>query len=280
MLGSIVIEPPGGRECGSTYRRRARGGLGCQAAPLWSQWAGVPLRMDYSDSMAQMRRNLEQSNGLLEGSQLVAAFGSRMALTLFVGATRPAQLLVGAVTTEAEALERLQQQRADLLLCTDRLEQGNGGSLVAAAKRLRPQPRAVLIVTQPRRTQLIHTALQAGCDGLCLEANIGRGTVLQALSCVAQGASYIDRDLRASLLHALPGFDGRPLAALTPRELEVLGLMARSLNNQAIAQQLIVSLETAKTHVQHVLAKLQAADRLQAVVRGIRLGLVDWPEPG
>ena len=236
--------------------------------------------MDFTPRMAQMRHNLELSNGLLLGTRLVAAIGSRMALTLLVSATRPGEQLVGAVTTEAEALEQLEQQQATLLLCTDRLEQGHGGSLVAAAKRLNPQLRTLLIVTQPRRSQLIHTALQAGCDGLCLEANIGMGTVRQALSCVEQGAAYIDRDLRASFLHALPGLDGQPLTPLTARELEVLALMAQSFNNPAIARQLVISPETAKTHVQNVIAKLQASDRLQAVVRGIRLGLVDWPEPG
>ena len=236
--------------------------------------------MDYTERMAQMRHNLALSNGLLLGTRLVAAIGSRMALTLFVSATLPGEQLVAAVTTEAEALQRIDQHQATLLLCTDRLEQGHGGSLVAAAKARNPELRTLLIVTQPRRTQLIHTALQAGCDGLCLEANIGMGTVLQALSCVEQGASYIDRDLRASFLHALPGMDGRPLTPLTVRELEVLALMAESLNNPAIARQLVISPETAKTHVQNVIAKLQARDRLQAVVRGIRLGLVDWPEPG
>ena len=236
--------------------------------------------MDFSERMAQVRRNVERSNQLLAGSRLVAAMGSPMALSLFISATDPGDQLVGAVTAEAEALDHLQSRSADLLVCTDRLEQGNGGSLVAAAKRLSPQPRALLIVTQPRRTMLIHTALQAGCDGLCLEANIGMGTVLQALRCIAGGASYIDGDLRTSFLNSLPGLDGRPLTPLTARELEVLALMTKSLNNQQIARRLFISAETVKSHVQHINEKLQTGDRLQAVIHGIRLGLVDWPDPG
>ena len=245
-------------ECGSTYR----------------------AAMDFSERMEEVRRNIERSNALLADSRMVAAVGSRMALSLLVSATRPGDQLVGAVTTEAEALERLQHHQADLLLCTDRLEQGNGGSLVAAAKRLSPQPRALLIVTQPRRTMLIHTALQAGCDGLCLESNIGMGTVLQALRCIAGGASYLDGDLRSTFLNSLPGLDGRPLTPLSSRELEVLALMAESRNNLQIARQLFLSAETVKSHVQHISEKLQTRDRLQAVVHGIRLGLVDWPDPG
>ena len=236
--------------------------------------------MDFSGRLAEVRDNVAQSNALLSGSRLVAAMGSRMALTLLVGATRPGVQLVGAVTQEAEALAKLQEQRADLLLCTDRLEQGNGGSLVAAAKRLSPPPRVLLIVTQPRRTMLIHTALQAGCDGLCLEANIGMGTVLRALRCIAGGASYLDGDLRSTFLNSLPGLDGRPLTPLSARELEVLALMADSLNNLQIGRRLFLSPETVKSHVQHIGEKLQTRDRLQAVVHGIRLGLVDWPDPG
>ena len=235
--------------------------------------------MDFTDLMAQMRRNTEASNGLLEGTRLVAAMGSRLALSLFVSAIRPGAQLVGAVTSEAAALQRLEQHQADLLLCTDRLEQGHGASLVAAAKGIRPQLRTLLIVTQPRRTALIEQALQAGCDGLCLESNIGMGTVLQALTCVDLGAAYIDRDLRASQLHGLSGLDGHPLTPLTPREREVLMLMSQSLNNLEIAQRLVISPETVKSHVQRIVTKLQARDRLQAVLQGIRAGLVEWPEP-
>jgi DNA-binding NarL/FixJ family response regulator len=59
----------------------------------------------------------------------------------------------------------------------------------------------------------------------------------------------------------------------------VLTLMSHSLNNQEIAQRLVISPETAKTHVQRILTKLQARDRLQAALQGIRAGLVEWPEP-
>jgi DNA-binding NarL/FixJ family response regulator len=235
--------------------------------------------MDFTERLKQLRQNTEASNGLLEGTRLVVAMGSRLALSLFVSAIRPGAQLVGAVTGEAEALQRLERHQADLLLCTDQLEQGNGGSLVAAAKRLSPQLRTLLIVTQPRRTAQIEQALQAGCDGLCLESNIGMGTVLQALTCVDLGAAYIDRDLRPSQLQGWAGLDGQPLTPLTPREREVLTLMSHSLNNQEIAQRLVISPETAKTHVQRILTKLQARDRLQAVLQGIRLGLVEWPEP-
>ncbi|MEY4297080.1 MAG: hypothetical protein RLZZ423_259 [Cyanobacteriota bacterium] len=236
--------------------------------------------MDFSQRIDPMRENIGLGNALLSGTQLVAAMGSPMALGLFMCVIRPGKQVVGATTTQAEALEALQRHRADLLVCTDRLDEGNGGQLVEAAKQLHPSPRTLLIVTQPRRTMLIHTALAAGCDGLCLEANIGLGNMLQALRCIDRGASYIDRELHRSFLHSLPGLDGRPLTPLTGRELEVLTLMTRSLNNQEIARELFLSSETVKSHVQHIGEKLQARNRLQAVLLAIRMDLVDWPDPG
>lgn len=56
-------------------------------------------------------------------------------------------------------------------------------------------------------------------------------------------------------------------------------LMSQSLNNLEIAQRLVISPETVKSHVQRIMTKLQARDRLQAVLQGIRAGLVEWPEP-
>ena len=236
--------------------------------------------LDYTALMAQVRHNIDRSNGLLEHTRLVAAMGSRMALSLFISATRPGGQLVGAATTESEALQLLDRHEADLLLCTDRLEQGNGGSLVSAARRRSSPPRTLMIVTQPRRVMVIRTALQAGCDGLCLEANIGMGTVLQALTCVEGGATYLDRELRQHYLEALPDLNGRALTPLTLREQQVLELLTCGLNNQQIGRRLYIGPETVKSHVQRILEKLQANDRTHAAIQGIRLGLVDWPEPG
>ena len=72
---------------------------------------------------------------------------------------------------------------------------------------------------------------------------------------------------------------GEPLPRrLTPRELEVLGLMKRGRSNRQIAQDLVISLGTAKNHVEHVIAKLGVSDRTQAVVKALELGIVGLSE--
>jgi len=66
---------------------------------------------------------------------------------------------------------------------------------------------------------------------------------------------------------------------LTARETEVLSRLVTGASNSEIAQQLVVSLDTVKTHISNVLSKLQARDRTHAAVIGLRLGLIDWPDP-
>jgi DNA-binding NarL/FixJ family response regulator len=235
--------------------------------------------LDYTPAIAQVRGHVTAGHQLLGQSRLVVCMGSRLALTLFIAACPAVPLLVGAATTEAEGLRQLEQQQADVLICTDRLEQGNGGCLVAAAKRLRKPPSTLMVVTQPRRLMAIHQALQANCDGICLESQLGFGTVLNAIRTMQSGAVYIDSNLSRSYFQNLGGSGGgSPLAELTPREVDILQLMADGIENQAIAKQLHVSVETVKDHVRHILSKLNARGRLQAAVQGIRLGLVEWPE--
>lgn len=234
--------------------------------------------VDYTPLMEQVRRSVDRGSRLLEQHRLVACMGSRIALTLFINAMRPGHQLVGAVTTQAEGLELLRRTEADLLLCTDRLEQGNGGALVAAAKQLQPSPRTLMVVTQPRRLITIRTALDAGCDGLCLESELGFGKVLQAFITVSEGAVYIERGLNDQYHQGYAGLEDAPLAPLTGRELEVLQRVAAGTPNGEIASQLFIGLETVKSHMNQIRQKLQARDRAHAAVKGIRLGLIEWPD--
>ena len=234
--------------------------------------------MDFTPFLAEMRGYVTSGNRLLAQRRLVVCMGSRLALTLFVSATPPDHQIVGAVTTQKEALAALKQNNADLLLCTDRLEQGNGGALVAAAKQINPTIGTLLIVTQPRRIMAIRTAVEASCDGLCLESQIGRGTVMRAIEIVSSGAVYVEQGLNQQYFQAYAGLDDAPLARLSPRQLDVLALVAAGTPNREIAANLFISAETVKTHLADILRKLPARDRAHAAVKGIRLGLVEWPD--
>jgi len=235
--------------------------------------------MDYTPSLAAVRGNVAAGNALLSQSRVVVCSGSRLALPLFIAALQPGPEIVGAVTTQDEGLQRLEQGQADVLICTDRLEQGNGGSLVAQAKALPQPPATLMVVTQPRRLMAIHQALQANCDGLCLESNLGFGSFLAAIRAMQSGGLYLDRNLSKSYFEAFAEGQGTPLAQLTPREVDILQLMAGGTENQGIGQRLHLSVETVKDHVRHIFHKLNANSRIQAAVQGIRLGLVEWPDP-
>ena len=236
--------------------------------------------MDYTALMPQLRGNASRGEQLLQGSRLVVCMGSRLALSLFITAFEAQHQLLGATTTAAEALSLLQRQPTDVLLCTDQLEAGDGAALVAEAKRLATPPRTLMVVSQPQRAAGIRQAIRAGCDGLCLEANLGRGTWLQALTAICGEGLYVDRSLNSLYLQLYPGSDTAPLEPLSSRECQVLQLAAGGHRNEQIARALFISLETVKTHMRRILQKLGARDRTHAAVLGIRRGFVDWPDPG
>jgi len=97
-------------------------------------------------------------------------------------------------------------------------------------------------------------------------------TFVEAVRRVGVGGTALDPEVVASLVNPRRGGDG-PLAELTPRELEVLGLIARGYANKRIALELGVAEKTVKTHVGHVLAKLGLSDRTQAALYAVREGL-------
>ena len=114
-------------------------------------------------------------------------------------------------------------------------------------------------------------ALGAGARGLLLRS-APAARIAGALGAVAVGLWALDGDLGASLLRPL-ALD-EPQERLTPREREVLSLLAEGLSNRAIAERLGISERTAKFHASSILAKLGAESRAEAIVRAARLGLV------
>ena len=235
--------------------------------------------MNFTPRIEAARSNTERCIALLGDLRLLICMGSRLSLSMAVS-TCPQVQELQAVTTEREALELLEQGQVDVLHCTDVLEQGRGDSLVQQAKQRWPQLRTLLIITRPHRVGAIRRASRAGCDGLCLEQNLGLGTVLTALMAVQGGGVYVDRTIAECYLNNYPGAHTTPLAELSERECEVLQLAARGIPNAEIGQRLYLSTETVKSHIRQILRKLQARDRTHAAVIGMALGLVEMPEPG
>jgi DNA-binding NarL/FixJ family response regulator len=238
---------------------------------------GVPAvaPVDLTPLLPQVRDDLSRGLALLNGVRLVLCLGSRIQITLLMGT--PARIL-GAATTAAEGLAQVRRHRPALLLVSDRLEEGCGVDLVVQVKARHPEVRTLLVVSQEHRLARIRQALQAGCDGIVPESRL-LGSGLQALHAVLSGGLYLDRALVGAVLaDQEPGGDAaEPLSA---RERQVLDRVVHGLTNHEIAGELMVSVDTIKTHVRNVLLKLRVRGRIQAVVIGLQLGLVDWPRPG
>jgi DNA-binding NarL/FixJ family response regulator len=168
-------------------------------------------------------------------------------------------------------------QRPDVVLMDIRMPNLDG---IEATRRLAaaaPAPR-VLILTTFDLDQYVYEALRAGASGFLLK-DASAEELLQAVRVVAAGEALLSPSITRRLIADYarrPPPNERPAALdeLTPRELEVLRLIARGLSNRDIARKLVLGDATIKTHVARIFAKLDLHDRTQAVVLAYETGLV------
>jgi two-component system, NarL family, response regulator LiaR len=117
-------------------------------------------------------------------------------------------------------------------------------------------------------------ALAAGADAYCVKSS-EPAVVVDAIRAVAAGGAYFDPRIAHVVLRKLSGTQAHPSPSpLTPRETEILTLIAEGIGNAEIAEKLYVSLGTVKSHVADILEKLSASDRAQAAVTAYRRGLI------
>lgn len=181
---------------------------------------------------------------------------------------QPDMVVVGEAGTAEEALTLVAATAPDIVLM-DLVLPGLSG--VEAVRRLReshPEVR-VLVLTSFSGPDAVLSAVRAGAAGYLLK-DIGPAELADALRSVAAGGSPLHPRVAATVLRSVGA-----AAALTPREHEVLLLIARGLSNRLIARELALAEKTVKTHVSAVLAKLGVADRTQAALYAVREGLIE-----
>jgi DNA-binding NarL/FixJ family response regulator len=234
--------------------------------------------MDFTPRLEALRETHALVTSLLAGRTVVACFGSRTVLTtLLANPYRPE--LVGGATTEQEGLALVEHHQPALLFVGERLEEGCGLHLAISVKERHPSTLVMLVLSGPGRRPMLRQAVEAGCEGICLEMRLGFGSALEALRAICGGGLYMDKEVRELMASTRRGQGPDPIEALTPRELEVLELMVKGFSNPAIATALTISNETVKTHTSNLRLKLQARDRTHAAVLGLCRGLIHWPHP-
>nr|WP_232327762.1 response regulator transcription factor [Kibdelosporangium sp. MJ126-NF4]CEL12828.1 DNA-binding response regulator, LuxR family [Kibdelosporangium sp. MJ126-NF4]CTQ98514.1 DNA-binding response regulator, LuxR family [Kibdelosporangium sp. MJ126-NF4] len=194
--------------------------------------------------------------------------------------TAPDLVAVGEASTGAEALAQARDTRPDVVLMDVRMPQMDG---VEATRRICADPDMsgvrVLILTMFDLDVYVYAALRAGASGFLLK-DTSPADLLTAIRVVAAGEALLAPSVTRRLIvefcrrPASPLPPSGALDGVTERELEVLVLIARGLSNSQIADQLQLSHGTVKTHIGHLLAKLQARDRSQLVIVAYETGLV------
>jgi DNA-binding NarL/FixJ family response regulator len=178
----------------------------------------------------------------------------------------------------AQAVEATRRTRPDVVLMDIRMPVMDG---LEATRRIvaAEDPPRVLILTTFDHDEYVFDALVAGASGFVLK-DVEPEQLLAGIRVIAHGDSLLSpsvtRRLIESFVHDHPRSPRPPpgLDELTARELEIFGLVARGLSNAEIAERLVVSTTTVKTHVARVLIKLALRDRVQAVVLAYETGVI------
>jgi DNA-binding NarL/FixJ family response regulator len=186
--------------------------------------------------------------------------------------------VVGECDDGAQAVEAVRRLRPDLVLMDVRMRGMDGPE---ATRRIREQSGAppVLALTTFDDDDTLEAILTAGAAGFLLKDAPGE-EIIRATRSVAAGAGWLDPAVAERVLRVYRGRVGKRsegaalLAVLTPRELEVLTLIAHGLSNDEIARRLFLSEATVKTHINHLLSKLELRDRAQAIVFAYQQGVV------
>jgi DNA-binding NarL/FixJ family response regulator len=193
--------------------------------------------------------------------------------------TQPDFTVVGTACDGAEAVALCRELHPDVVLMDVRMPVLDGIEATRQLAGLLPEPR-VLILTTFDLDEYVYDALRAGASGFLLK-DVTAERLFDAVRVIAAGQALLAPGVTRRLIRQFAGQQAKPeslppkaLAALTPRETQVLLLLAEGLSNPEISVRLVVTEETVKTHVSRVLGKLGLRDRTQAVVAAYETGLV------
>lgn len=175
-------------------------------------------------------------------------------------------VVIGEAKRGDDAVTEYQRQRPRAVLMDLQLPGLSGVQATAAIRAHDPEAR-ILVYSTFAQDDEIQAALDAGAAGY-LQKSATRDELVAALRCVASGDEYLPQDLAQRLTNL------RLNAAITPRERDILALIASGHANKQIAARFDISEDTVKRHVSHILEKLNVNDRAQATAEAIRRGII------
>ncbi|MBR7833003.1 response regulator transcription factor [Actinospica durhamensis] len=206
-----------------------------------------------------------------------------VALTILIGDTDDLEV-VGRAGDGREAVRLVRELRPDVVVMDIRMP-GMDGIEATRQTTAEPDPPKVLVLTTFDDDEYVYGALRAGASGFLLKS-MALDAILDAIRVVAAGDALIAPSVTRRLIadfagtsgpaapDAGPAADSGLIAGITDREREVLALVGQGLSNAEIAERLVISAATAKTHVARLFAKLEARDRVHLAIIAFETGLV------
>jgi DNA-binding NarL/FixJ family response regulator len=179
---------------------------------------------------------------------------------------QPDMLLVAEASNGREAIQRFREHKPDVTLMDLRLPDMSGVDAMIAIRAEFPEARVIILTTFAGDVE-IQNALQSGARAYVLKSTPPKELV-EVIRQVYAGKKRIPPEIAANLAEHYSD------EALTTREVEVLGEIAGGNRNRDIADKLFITEETVKVHIKHIMEKLGASDRTQAVAIGVRRGII------
>jgi len=175
--------------------------------------------------------------------------------------------LVAEAYNGREALEQFRKHSPDITLMDLQMPEMSGIDAISAIRGEFPEARIIILTTHAGDVQ-VSRAFQAGARAYLLKGSL-RNELLEAIRAVHAGQKRVSSEVAAEIAgHSTDDM-------LTPREVDVLRLVAKGNANKEIAAQLSLTEETVKSHIRNILARLEAKDRTHAVAIGIKRGIID-----
>ncbi len=174
------------------------------------------------------------------------------------------------------ALERIAEEPFDVVLLDVRMPGRSGVEICAAIKQIAPSTGIIMLTASDEEADL-YESVKAGASGYLLKDGSTYEQVGEAVRVVANGQSLISPSMATKLLEEFVHMSrgAAPATTLTPRELEVLRLVAHGKSNRDIAHELFISENTVKNHIRNILEKLQMKSRMEAAMYAVRSKLID-----